>query len=165
MGIFSDDDVNEAEGLIKGELEKRVELKSRSDAEKEKARLKLEFLKGFEEGWKAWKHLFKSKGTKVDGIWNVPQYISKDLLQNPYEFGLGFGYLVGFLKFDPIGVLGCGHKGADAIIESVKLLKDKPQYYKMLEKRIIRWNNSIKPYVKNLDEQRQKQYLYIIKNV
>ena len=44
MGIFSDDDINEAERLINEELKKKRELERSATAESDSKRLKLEFL-------------------------------------------------------------------------------------------------------------------------
>lgn len=169
MGIFSDEDINEAEKLIEEELKKKKELQAREDAEKEKKRIRLEFLEGFEEGWKKTKRSGKNS-QEYQTIFELVRadkllgYLSADINKNLKEFAYGFGLLVGIFKHHPMMVIDIAT--VQWFIKCVNILENKPSYHKFIEKRIKIWNKRIKsewwPNINNGDKNR---YLLFIKSV
>ncbi len=167
MGIFSDDEVNEAERLIEDELKRNEELRLRAINEREKKKIRLEFLESFEKGWKEAKKIYEGPGGayQLNAGW-LMQYLNADLNKNLKDFAYGFGFLVGIFRHHPILVL----ETSGWFIRYVNALKDKPEFYKFIVKRVNVWNKRIKAMfakgeIWSRTEEMKRRYLEFIKSV
>jgi len=172
-GIFSDEDINEAERLIKEGFKKPpvkgLSLEAKLTDE-EKERIKREFLKGFEEGWKdtkssegKWGRRGRYMGELSVGL--GMDYLNVDIYREPRKFGIGFGALVGTLKFQPKFIVSRPHI-TDHFFNYVKFLKQhQPTYYQMIEKRLKRWNQNMKEHLGELSKAEQDRYIWLLKRM
>lgn len=88
MVLFSDADIDEAWELVQSVRELTDEQK-------------LDFIKGFEEGWKLlkkFKHLFPEKAYFDGGIAN---HLKDGIRENSKDFGKALGAFIGAIRFDP----------------------------------------------------------------
>src|SRR3989338_9495226 len=91
--IFSDHDIDEVWELIQG-------IGSLTDNQR------LEFIKGFEEGWNLLKrtgHLFENKLLFEHSIISRPtlaNYLLRGINENPKNFGKALGAFIGMIRFD-----------------------------------------------------------------
>ena len=164
MGIFSDEDINESEMLIENDL-------SALD-EKEKEKIKFEFLRGFEKTWKGVKrhpYLSIMRYLKFPFIFisinfSILGNLKLDLRQHPYEFGEAFGYLVAVLKYKPEEIVS-NKDIVDKYVQAINFLKGKPKYYTLIKKRLGQWNSKIKNMFNELSQEQKEAYSYFIKSV
>lgn len=166
MGIFSDEEINEADRLISGELEEKVQAQSRAISEQERKRLRLEFLEGFEKGWKWAKNEYSTDpGTRsMITSGDLMRYLRTDTDKNIKDFAYGLGLLVGYFRHLPTVVIGITQ--VSWFEKYVNALKDKPEYYKFIVKRVRRWTKVIQTkYWSGLGEDDKRRYLKFIKSV
>ena len=144
MGIFSDDDINEADDLVK------------------KSANRMEFLKGFERGWKG----YKRDGYKPDTYATVivemyERYLQEGIDKNPENFGSALGMLVALIRFYPKKVL----QYPQVFIKYFRALSNHQPFYNYAVSRIKRWNKKIKTMIGELSPSEQKAYADFLKSV
>jgi len=170
IGIFSDDDINDAERLIEEALKRPTQKPQQQYVtnlrDDDKKKIKLEFLVGFEKGYKKTKSV--SNGEYPLGRIKVNLTLGDlkvDQFKQPQDFGYGLGVLVGAMKFHPTYVLG-DTTTVLHFMEQVHYLRDnKPEYYKMIEKRLKLWNEKIKGVIGELKEEEREHYKYLLKRL
>ena len=160
MGIFSDDDVNDAEKLV-GEEAGRIQ-----------------FLRGFENGWKEVKRQKFEGGRSQEEIKDMAhfmglsieyflselkQYKADYLEKNPLQFGFRLGHIVATLRFHPPIIL---RLKPDEIVQLINALKESyPKYYNFLVARFQKWNKKVRTQLKILEPPQIGNYKYLIKQL
>ena len=129
MGLFSDDDINAAEELMR-----------RSGV------LGPDFLRGFEKGWKSYKKMNGESLLQIEAkildYWEaIPKVLS---FQNELYFGDIFGRLVAILRFHPRFLLRNPTAFIDVINRILEILQRQkmPEYIEFLTKRILIWKKN-----------------------
>ena len=141
MGIFSDEDISDAQKSVGNSLNKER---------------KIEFLQGFENGWK----LIKSG--KFYSIADILKWIKDGINTNPEKFGYGFGFLVAILKFRQKEILSYH---MDYYVDMIKSLETNPKCAAIIKNRLKRWNKTIKKVSNELTEEQKDYYVTFLRSV
>ena len=170
MGIFSDDDINEAERMMK-------------DLTPEKKK-QLDFLKGFEEGWKHIRYtsrgVFTERGFRdsthqtlkaIPTLWNWHHEWKSLVEADPdwlKSYGRIVGYLIGIMRFDPIALIR--KESIEIAIDDIKKLVSEPLAGRKVDvmiKKMLKnhWNSTIKSQLNQLSLVEKQNYYIFIKSI
>ena len=155
MGILSDADINEADALSNGEPGQ------------------LEFLKGFENGWKEVKNRKFERGTGEE-IRDLAHFMSRSVddfgdrlrlpetyfLKYPADFGLHLGHIVACLRYHPKLILSVPPQLVSKLLEH--LGKKYPKYHAYLITKFQKWKEDIKTHVATLQPPESQHYATLI---
>ena len=160
MGLFSDDEINEAEALVSESWNKES---------------RIEFLKGFEESYK-W-----TKKARNDEISAKAQEFLNEVIKHDYadpsayerntyrikQFGHMFGTLVSLFKYHPNLILNYEDQYTNRLcLLFIKQLKSQsPKYYDFIKKRVIVWADKIKANPTELSPQQSEAFLKFLRGV
>ena len=151
MGIFSNADISEIEGIVDNELDRMRKLK---------------FLSGFNVGWKKGKRLESDKQIIFRTV--EMEYLKKFSINKnskpaeAYYFGVAFGYLIGVVRFHPTYLL----QHSDTFIGWIQDVESYQELYvPYLKTRLNRWSKNIQKSISTLNEDQVHNYKRIVKSI
>jgi hypothetical protein len=111
------------------------------------------FRKGFEGALK--------ESQASGALMPIHEHLRKGL-DDPYNFGVHLGYLVGFLRFHPREIIE-SNDTANHFLESLESLKRFDDFHHFAKSKMQSWNRKIRPHFKELEEAEKRAYMMIMK--